>query len=414
MENEIESSFSIKELIIYFLNKWVIMLLVAVIGAAAYFGVSLVLRQGVQDSYQATASFCSLEEFIRIRSEYVGNPSVESIYNNIANRTIAELNTNELKDSFLKNEEALIAFRKVYETKETVTDFSYELNRYFTFAQSGVFLKVSVSGSFLTEEQKNAAKDLVNIYIEMAANNTVPGYVTITKALPDYTGQSVVLQRGYTQDILISIVVGIIAGFVVVILIYFFDPGIKCYGNISQLSGEIISISKNLSVDPKAARYASVKMINDKTLFVCSFFNSSYGANTAHTISQELSKSGLKILYIDFTDTGKEAVNIGDYLNGKNLSPEKHPDYQYFGSKSDSDWFLLMNKDERFSDLISNYDKVVIHCSDNKDGSAVVVEKFADKMLFVISKSKDKLKHVNQVLKDVYFGGNKVIGSFIC
>lgn len=364
-------------------------------------------KTNYSDSFQGSAAYCNVEDYIKSLPGSEGNDAINSLYDTASKRTMSDLNSNEIKDEFLKSADVIAAFKIAFPKKKDTNkaDYSYELKRYFDFKNVGVYFYVTVRGTFENDAQRANAKLLADSYIKLAVKSVVPNndtaaikLVTITEAVPDYTGEAAILQRGYGIDFLIGLGVGVVVGFIAVIIVYFADLRVKSYESVSGFTGELIAKDKDESIDKKKARYLSAKMMNDKSLFVCSFNNAPYGSGAAKAVAVELANCGLKTLLIDFSDKSNAKENIGAFLAGADVLPKETDGVARFGAGSESDWFLLINKKERFESLAEKYEKVVIFCPENNDGSAAVIEKYADKITYIIDQKNIRLKHVKKVV----------------
>ncbi|MDR2202685.1 MAG: hypothetical protein LBP26_08045 [Clostridiales bacterium] len=433
-----DREFSFADMFFYCIKRWFIAAAVALAVAAVFVGFNL--DRGVKtDKLQISAAFCDIETYLHNSVVSGDNLALDSVYRNVASRAMRAMASNEVRAEFLGDEQAKARLRLIFNIKVDAKDSAYAdaFSANFTVSPSESSIYVTVSGVFDAEGKEAAAKALLNDYMTVARkfaykDNTLLEKYTdpldepvaaieihgAAKYLP--TGEDVAAadkksERGLLANIALGLITGVICGAAAVIVIYFADPRLKSFAALGSDAGELIAKTDGDSIDSAAVTRVAALVRDKKVLAAVSPLDGGFCAAFASAVAKTFRDAGVKALFIDFTGAAgiEGAGSVGDYLDGKKL-PELLPDSAMpaLNSKSPGEWTKLLSKKDRFAELKTHFDKIIIAYSGSYEGGAAVIGGVSDAAVMTVSAKNTKRSDAARTAADLG-GRGKVLGTYI-
>ena len=317
MEDE-EVEFSFKDLAVYCLKKWFIVLIVAAVGLCA--GLIMTLFRSVNtESYRVAAEFCSFEIYLKNNPDISDREYAPTSYSNTATEAMRSMSSASCIAQFINSEifttEAIKAFpdAKIDSEKDRQSLFNGSVE----VVSGGNGFNVGIQGEFDTAAKRDAAKKLVKGYALFArdvvygANSKLASYQddssnvvgAITVSDPFYyiaADTDMAVSGGLTKNILVGLVAGFVIGVAAVVIIYCADPRVKSIKAVSY-AGEVVAKTKGDELNASAVSRIAGKTKSDKILLVASPEDNAFTEVLSKAVAFEFAAAGLKTLYVDFS-----------------------------------------------------------------------------------------------------------------
>lgn len=378
-----ELSFS--EMFRYCLRKWLVIAIIAVVGAASGLLYTVFSAPTNKVVYEGVATLGSMSKF---EFDSAGDKEDSSIskYNIIVNRALGVMTMSGIKDAVFNEMRGEIKTVKKLDRDLDAEKLFYE-SVSVTRGEHYVTVRVAMAGE--TDGEIALYIKIAERYLQLArdaAKNDSPEIKTDEQLYLSNPTRSWAADaennsgRGLIMGIVLGLLGGAVLGLLVTVIVYFADRRVKSFADIAAISGNrLLAVCKNNELESVCPRIDAVMSAENKK---CLLVTSAGGTNgvLSERFAEYSSLSGRKTLVMRFGGAGAD-VGLAGYLTGKDADSacEKSSSGVYvMEMKGIDDWVRLLACRERFEQLRAEFDRIILDAEYKADGMLSVLGEIAD------------------------------------
>ncbi len=389
-----EKYFTFKNYFIYALRYWIVLAVCAVIGLGGGIAYGALNSNTELVVYNGGIVVGGFGEF----ADYLGSISEkpEDLYSNIRSDAF-----NNMKAEFIKiNLYSLIEEEwRAFKENRTLTEGKAKslFFQSFDIHNSGNMLYVSftMSTKFIAEREKFAIAavekyiDLAYEYARDIDSMLARGENTLNKFPVFGDIKEGETELGMLKGGAIGVIIGVIAGLIVELAMFFTDRRIISYAEIAPFTGRKLFDATSGTVTDKVCPLIDREMNGSKVLLISGSEDTVHRAAVLY--SEYSPRAGYKCLRIDFTDDAKLSDSLEAFLLGGKVADctVKADGYDVMYGKQS--WSLMLKNADKFNKLKDEYDRIIISAAYTGDGRHGILGEISDKVLIAVNhKTADK------------------------
>lgn len=382
-----EQEFSFKELFLYCLRRWYLLVIIFLLSISGFVGYSLINSKPTNIFVsQGTITVKSIDEF-KLEGEDLGLSYYATISQRAVNFMLAESVKTRVFEKYcdqlyptVSRAEKQRLFTSEFKAEKT-TDYG---------------ITVSFARSYKDDKDKALTKEVVSYYMSQAVIESVQDSALLDGKLTSSALYEVLYvspdgfsgQIDLTTALLMGGGVGLVLGGLVCLSIFFIDPKIKSFKAISYFAGECLGvIRKDEDWEKCSVDFDTYFHAKGSKIIALTNSNSHHDKAVAETFASGSVNAGRKVLLINMGETD----NFSKFLLGE-AAIEKIDEYDILTYSDTQQWTKLLSQEKKFHDLSARYDKVIIDIPNNNDGTVGIVTFISDSVVISINQGTTQKK----------------------